>query len=371
MPGDLLDLFGWMVGDHVAQQLERGRDVDAGGAVHPLDRRVGDVVGERRSPADRIPHAVAVRAAGLDVAHPQVTAVVDPHEQGGNGVPRGEGTVDEPVGDHDVEQAERQRQVGAGARGHPPGGVHRGRRVTGVDDHQLRSGVAGVEQESHRRHRRLGRVVAPHDDHVGPDAIGPLVGVLAEHPLVPERRVEAHVDGHVDPAVEVPGRTEQRGQSAVVAERRGPGGAGERDARRAVGVDETAEAVGDLVERVVPRHRLEPRTLGALAAPTGAAHRRGDAVGAVDPLRQRQTPHARCGVPRVRVLAGLDLDQTAVAHRAPQQRPPAAVGCAHGVHRVLGRGHRRQRTQAPGRGLDAQRYPVTSAGLPASCTSTT
>ena len=290
-------------------------------------------VGDRRGIAGGagcIQHEIpAVRSARRYVALAQEPAVFRADQQRGDGVFAGERFIHQFFVDKHVQHSQRQCQVGAGARRDPPGGVHGRRRVARIDDDDLGAGFPSVEQEAHGGHGRFRGIVSPHQEVAGIGPVCPFVGRLAEHALEAQHVVQAHVHGHVHPAEEIgaAAAADQCGQAAVVGQLRRARGARKGDALRAMGIDERGEATGDLVQRIVPAHRLE----FAAAALTRAPHGRGNAFLGVDPLGQGQAAHAQALIADIRVIARSDAYQAAVAYCASQRRASAAVVGTDGV----------------------------------------
>ena len=297
----------------------------ASGGPHPslrfgarVRRRCGAIAGASRL-AD-----IAGR-----IARAQQPAVVEPHQERCRRMCDGERRIDEIFRDEDAQQSERERQVGADARRQPPGRVHGRGRVARIDHHQFAARIARIEQELHRGECGFSRIVAPYQNELRAHPIRPFVGVLAIHALVAEGAVEAHVHGQIHTAVKIhaAAAAEQRSETRITAEGRGARGAGEGDALRTVLRDERGEARRDFIQCRIPGNRLELSRAARACAP----HRLRDAFLAVDPLREGQAAHAGTGVGWIGHIGSRDPHQLAIAHRAGEPCPAAAVMRAHRV----------------------------------------
>ena len=210
--------------------------------------------------------------------------------------------IDEALGDHDVDQAEEQGEVGAGRGLHvqalPVVGEPRGRRAPRVDDDEPAGRLGAREVPDERRHR-LGDVRAEEEDRGCP------VEVLERERQAPVDAERAVAGGrrrrHAVPAVVVDAAGAER-EPGELAEQVGllvreAAAAEHADRVGAVGRADAAQRRRDQVERLVPA-RLVERAVGA-------PHERGaEAGGCAEQLRRGPALLAQPTAIRREVAAG-------------------------------------------------------------------
>lgn len=258
--------------------------------------------------------------------------------------------VDPAFRDDQVQQAEREGEVGAGARGEVQVGLFGGAGAARVDDDQGAAARLEFGEVAQGGRHGLGQVRADEDHAAGARDVRQGEGqpaVEAEGSLV-----GGGGRGHAEAAVVVDLRGAQ-GDAGELAERVGllvgePAAAEDPDGVRAVGAAGTGEACGDGVESLLPGGRLQLPGVGADErlgqAHPGGEHGGGGAAlaaqrapvdGEVGPFLHRHGGTARLGaephaalqgaVRAVRVDGGVGGVHTVQRGSAVLHRPPPRV----------------------------------------------
>ncbi len=242
---------------------------------------------------------------------------------------RHEVLVVEALRDHHVDHGERQRRIRANARGEPQVGHLRRLGALGVDDDDTGAALLGGLEGS-PFHGIGDRGVAADNE-----------GTARVVDVLPARDVEAHgtrADGPataaqvlVDHPVGRADRAHREGEDDAAREVGAAGGAD--DGLRPMLAPHLGQAVGHLVERLVPG---DARPL-ALAARSGAAHWVEQAVLVIGDAGRTADALDAEGALGVRVLAvGLKVHHLALAHGGERAATGGAFPAGRWVHAVCG-----------------------------------
>lgn len=196
-----------------------------------------------------------------------------------------------PLGDHEVQQAEREREVGAGTRGEVQVGLVGGAGAARVDDDQRAAVLLQLGEVAQGGWHGLGKVGADQDHAAGARYVLQGEGqtpVEAEGALV-----GGGGRGHAEAAVVVDLRGPQ-GDPGELAERVGlfvgePAAAEHPDGVRPVGAGRAGQALGDGVEGLLPGGRCQLPGVGAHQR-LGQAHPGGEHGGGGAPLAAQRAP---------------------------------------------------------------------------------
>ena len=307
-----------------------------------------DVVGRLRV-RRRVPHEEGVLLAGLGLFGVRILRVVahelarrDVHEERKRGVVQHEVLVVELLVEDDAGHAEEECGIGARRDGHPLIRFAGRRGEVGIHRHHAGASFLRLEEQAHVGQTGLQEVAAHVEHELGIHPVASLAGGHRVAAAETDGRIQTVADAHVDAGAGIHLRAQHGGQPREV--RFGA----RRDDHAVVSVLalELLELVAHLVERFVPRDRLEL----ARAALSGASKRGLHAMVAVDVLDLGNALHADGFVPVVAAVVRLNRHHAPVAHRARQRAHAAAVGLVVGERRVLlgGLGMRRNQPSVSG-----------------------
>ena len=174
----------------------------------------------------------------------------------------------QPFVDDDVHHAQREGRVGSGHRPDVPVGLGRRARLQRVDDHQGRARLFCLADEGPEVQIRHHRVRAPEDDEAAARY------VFREHSRIAAEGSRDSDAGRAATYGALKLRRAKAGEEtpvnrAALNQAQGSHRAVWHDSRRAVALDDTLQASGDVSEGVVPAYTLEL----AFALLPDAAHR--------------------------------------------------------------------------------------------------
>ena len=235
---------------------------------------------------------------------------------------RDEGLVVEFLADDDIEHRQRERIVGAGPDLQPEVRLFGERRAARIDH----DGARIVRERLHHIEARLAvrprqhRVVTPKEDasrrHVA--------GVIADREIAEgqNRGVDPRMEALGEARLAPIGRAERMAETRHPADMMAAGAGPERDGLGSVLFANCQQALGDLVERVVPGDALPLAGLTFALAP----QRIFQPVRVVDEVGRHRPDRAQTAMIERRCAIALDLQQHAIPHM--QQYAATAVATA-------------------------------------------